>query len=91
MAMMTLEVVRTEGETVTVKVTPKVIVAAERHFKKGMGELFSEGNVTYEALAWCAWQAMLQAGYEVKTFDPWLDGIESINSTDEGKTPLGDR
>lgn len=91
MSMMQLEVVPVDGDTVTVKVTPKVIVAAERHFKKGMGELFAEKNVTYEALAWCAWQAMMQAGHEVKTFDPWLDGIESINSVDEDKAPLAGR
>jgi len=91
MTMMQLEIVPIEGDSVVVKVTPKVIVAAERHFKKGMGELFSEKNVTYEALAWCAWQSMLQAGHEVTLFDAWLDGIESIESVSEDKVPLGGR
>ena len=91
MSLMRLKVVPMMGDEVVVPVTPKVIVAAERHFKKGMGELFAENNVTYEALAWCAWQAMMASGHEVKTFDLWLDGIEEISSEDERDLPLSDR
>jgi len=88
MALMTLKVVPSEGDAVTVPVTPKVIVACERHFKKGMGQLFDAENVTYEALAWAAHQAMLQSGYEVKTFDAWLDGIDEITTEDTPTVPL---
>jgi hypothetical protein len=88
MALMTLKVVPTEGDAVAVPVTPKVIVACERHFKKGMGQLFEASNVTYEALAWAAHQAMLQSGYEVKTFDAWLDGIDEITTEDTPEVPL---
>lgn len=91
MALMRLKVVPTSGDTIVVPVTPKVIVAAERHFKKGMGELFSENNVTYEALAWCAWQAMMAAGHEVKTFDFWLADIDEITSEEERDLPLSGR
>lgn len=88
MALMTLKVVPSEGDPITVPITPKVIVACERHFKKGMGQLFEAQSVTYEALAWAAHQAMLQSGYEVKTFDAWLDGIDEITSEDTPAVPL---
>lgn len=88
MSMMKLRVTPLEGDPVTVPVTPKVIVAAERHFKKGMGQLFSSDNVTFEALAWAAWQAMLYSGHEVKTFDLWLDNVASIDSEEDDSVPL---
>jgi len=81
---MELTVEPIDGDPIKVRITPKVIVAAERHFKKGMGELFAENNVTYEALAWCAWQGLMIQGAEVNaSFDRWLDGIDSIASDDE--------
>ncbi len=86
MALMRMKVTMADAEPVSVKVTPKVIVAAERHFKKGMGELFA--NASYEALAWVAWQAMQANGHVVKTFDLWLDGVDEITAEDSG--PLVD-
>ena len=88
MALMTLKVVPAKGDPVTVPVTPKVIVACERHFKKGMGELFSATGASYEAMAFAAHQAMLQAGHEVKTFDAWLDGIDEITTEEDPPVPL---
>jgi len=88
MSMMKLRVTPTEGDPVSVPVTPKVIVAAERHFGKGMGQLFSSEGVTFEALAWSAWQAMLVAGHQVKTFDLWLDGVASIDAEEQDAAPL---
>lgn len=86
MALMSMKVTMTGAEPVSVKVTPKVIVAAERHFKKAMGELFA--NASYEALAWVAWQAMQANGHVVKTFDLWLDQVDEI--TAEDAAPLAD-
>jgi hypothetical protein len=88
MSVMKLRVTPLEGDPVSVPVTPKVIVAAERHFKKGMGQLFSGENVTFEALAWAAWQAMLFGGHQVKTFDLWLDGVASIDSEEDETVPF---
>lgn len=88
MALMTLKVVPAGGDAVSVPVTPKVIVACERHFKKGMGDLFGAESASYEALAFAAHQAMLQSGYEVKTFDAWLDGIDEISTEDTQTVPL---
>ena len=84
MALMKLKVTPIDGDAIDVSVTPKVIVAAERHFKRGMGELFSKDNSTYEALAFCAWQAMMASGHDTHaSFDRWLDGIEEISADDE--------
>lgn len=88
MALMTLKVVPAQGDPVAVPVTPKVIVACERHFKKGMGELFAAESASYEAMAYAAHQAMLQSGHEVKTFDAWLDGIDEITTEDTPTVPL---
>jgi hypothetical protein len=88
MALMTLKVIPAQGDAVAVPVTPKVIVACERHFKKGMGELFAAGSASYEAMAYAAHQAMLQSGHEVKTFDAWLDGIDEITTEDTPTVPL---
>jgi len=88
MALMKLTIVPTNGEPVTVPVTPKVIVACERHFKKGMAELFSAESASFEAMAYAAWQGMLQAGHDVELFDPWLDGIEEITTEETETVPL---
>jgi|LakMenEpi03Aug12_release.lakeMendotaPanAssembly.Ray.scaffolds.fasta_scaffold662219_3 hypothetical protein len=88
MAVMTLKVVPIEGDAVSVPITPKVIVACERHFKKGMTQLFSAESASYEALAFAAHQAMMQSGHEVKTFDLWLNGIEEISTEETPASPL---
>jgi len=88
MALMTLKVVPTKGDPVTVRVTPKVIVACERHFKKGMGELFATGSAQYEAMAYAAHQAMLQSGHDVQLFDAWLDSIDDIAAEETPTVPL---
>jgi hypothetical protein len=89
MSMMNMRVVPAEGDPITVAVTPKVIVAAERHFKTTMAKLFSPDNVSFEAMSWIAWQAMQASGHVVKTFDLWLDGIDGIESVDESAAPFG--
>lgn len=87
MALMNLKVTPTEGAPISVKVTPKVMVAAERHFQAGFTQLFDQKSVKYETLAWVAHQALMYSGYEVKTFELWLDGIDDI-TTEESAVPL---
>lgn len=87
MALMNLKVTPTEGAPITVKVTPKVMVSAERHFQAGFTQLFDQKSVKYETLAWVAHQALMYSGYEVKTFELWLDGIDDI-STEDSAVPL---
>jgi hypothetical protein len=89
--MMNLAVRLTGNEPVTVKVTPKVVVAAERQFKQPMAQLFSADSMSYEVMAWVAWKAMHTAGHVVKTFDLWLDDLETVEFTAvENDGPLGD-
>lgn len=89
MAMMQLEITTTSGDQIKVDVTPKVIVEAERHFKMGMSKLFGTES-SMEHMTWLAWKAMLVGGYEVKTYELWLDGIASVGSpsTEEAAAPL---
>ena len=90
MALMSLAVVRGDGERVVVPVTPKVVVATERQFKKSMTALFGEDS-SMEVLAWCAWKACHFSGQVVKPFDEWLDDIDAIEPTEEGRAPFETR
>jgi hypothetical protein len=91
MALMTLKITPVTGDVIVVPVVPKVIVAAERHFKTTMAKLFSQESMSYEAMMWLGWQAMQASGHIVKPFDDWLDGIEAIDMAgDRGESaPLG--
>ena len=87
--MMDLAVTMTGSEPVTVKISPKVVVAAERQFKSPMAKLFAAENVSYEVMAWLGWKGMHTAGHVVKTFDVWLDDVEAVEFvTEESGTPL---
>jgi hypothetical protein len=89
--MMNLAVRLTGKEPVTVKISPKVVIAAERQFKLPMTQLFSSDSMSYESMAWVAWKGMHVAGHVVKTFDLWLDDLESVEFvTVESDAPLGD-
>jgi hypothetical protein len=88
--MMDLAVTMTGSEPVTVKITPKVIVAAERQFKLPMAQLFNAENMSFESMTWLAWKGMHTAGHVVKTFDLWLDDLEAVEfATPESVAPLG--
>jgi hypothetical protein len=88
--MMDLAVTMTGSEPVTVKITPKVVVAAERQFKLPMAQLFNAENMSFEAMTWLAWKGMHVAGHVVKTFDLWLDELEAVEfATPESVAPLG--
>lgn len=87
--MMTLTVTMTGSEPVTVKVTPKVQVAAERHFSKSISKLFAEDGVSMEAVYWVAWKGMHAGGHVVKTFDLWLDELDAVEFVpEETSNPL---
>jgi hypothetical protein len=88
--MMNLTVAMTGSEPVTVKITPKVVVSAERQFKLPMAQLFSAESMSYEVMAWVAWKGMHVAGHVVKTFDLWLDDLQAVEfSAVESDVPLG--
>ena len=78
--------VRRSGETVTVKVTPAVIVAFERHWKTGVGQAFNE-NMKMEHLMWLGWEAERRSGTAVKPFDEWIDQLDAIPELDVDGVP----
>jgi hypothetical protein len=86
-ALMRLRVVSESGEPYEVNISPKVIVAAERHFQKPMSQLFGD-SASFEALCWTAWKGTHASGRVVKPFDEWLDGIESIEAGETESLPL---
>jgi len=88
MAQMKLTVVPVDGAPFTVGMRPKVIVECERHFKRPFAQLFTSESLSYEVLSWAAWKASMAAGYEVKTFDLWLDDVEDITAAEDEALPL---
>lgn len=66
-----------EGSEITYKLTPRVIVAFEQQYGKGMPKLLGEEQ-KIEHVYWLAWKCMQSNGVIVKPFGPeFLDTIES--------------
>ena len=66
-----------EGSETTYKLTPRVIVAFEQQYGKGMPKLLGEEQ-KIEHVYWLAWKCMQSNGVIVKPFGPeFLDTIES--------------
>lgn len=65
------------GDETTYKLTPRVIVAFEQQYGKGMPKLLGEEQ-KIEHVYWLAWKCMQSNGVIVKPFGPeFLDTIES--------------
>lgn len=73
-----VRVVKTDGSIATHDISPRVIVAFERHFKIGMSQAFSKEQ-KYEHAFWLAWEAEKQSGAVVKPFDGWLESIQGVD------------
>jgi hypothetical protein len=66
-----------EGNETTYKLTPRVIVAFEQQYGKGMPKLLGEEQKV-EHVYWLAWKCMQSNGVIVKPFGPeFLDTIVS--------------
>jgi hypothetical protein len=66
-----------DGNEVTYKLTPRVIVAFEQQYGKGMPKLLGEEQ-KIEHVYWLAWKCMQSNGVVVKPFGPeFLDTIET--------------
>jgi hypothetical protein len=64
-----------DGNEVTYKLTPRVIVAFEQQYGKGMPKLLAEEQ-KIEHVYWLAWKCMQSNGVVVKPFGPeFLDTI----------------
>jgi hypothetical protein len=72
-----VKVAKTDGTTNTYPVTPRVIVAFERHFKTGLANAFATEQ-KLEHVYWIAWEAERAAGNLVKLFDEYLDTISHV-------------
>jgi hypothetical protein len=67
----------TDGNEVSYKLTPRIIVAFEQNFGAGMPKLLGEQQ-KIEHIYWLGWKAMQVNGVVVKVFGPeFLDTIVS--------------
>lgn len=74
-----IEVTKTDGRTYDYPVTPRTIVAFERHFKIGLSAAFSdEKELRMEYAYWIAWDAERVTGNVVAVFDKWLEEVVSV-------------
>lgn len=74
---LSIKVKTTEGTEASYKLTPRVIVAFEQQFGKGLPRLLGEEQ-RIEHIYWLAWKSMQTNGIIVKPFGPeFLDTIVS--------------
>ena len=72
-----IKVKTTDGNETSYKLTPRVIVAFEQQYGKGMPKLLGEEQKV-EHVDWLAWKCMQSNGVIVKPFGPeFLDTIVS--------------
>jgi hypothetical protein len=72
-----IKVKTTEGVEASYKLTPRIIVAFEQNFGKGMPHLLGQEQ-RVEHIYWLAWKAMQVNGVVVKLFGPeFLDTLVS--------------
>jgi hypothetical protein len=72
-----VKVKTTDGIEASYKLTPRIIVAFEQQFGKGMPKLLGDEQ-RIEHIYWIAWKAMQINGIVVKVFGPeFLDTIVS--------------
>jgi hypothetical protein len=73
-----ITVTKTDGVTAEYTITPRTVVAFERHFKVGLAAAFTNDQ-KMEHLYWLAWDAERIAGNVVPLFDKWLESIASVD------------
>jgi hypothetical protein len=74
---LSVKVKTTDGNEVSYKLTPRIIVGFEQNFGAGMPKLLGEQQ-KIEHIYWLAWKAMQVNGVVVKVFGPeFLDSIVS--------------
>lgn len=74
---LSIKVKPVNGEQVSYKLTPRIIVAFEQQFGKGMPKLLAEEQ-KIEHVFWLAWKAQQVNGVIVKPWGPeFLDTLES--------------
>ncbi len=78
-----------DGTKKEAPIVPRVTVMTERHFDKGMGELFDLENVRAEYGYYVTWAALYVAKLEdEKEYETWLDKIKDAGiGLDEDDEP----
>jgi hypothetical protein len=72
-----IKIKTTDGVEVSYKLTPRIIVAFEQQFGKGMPHLLGQEQ-RVEHIYWLAWKALQVNGHVVKLFTPeFLDTLVS--------------
>jgi hypothetical protein len=74
-----IKVVLTEGDVEKIfPLRPRIIVAFEQKYNKGLAKLLSEDQ-KLEHIYWLGWEALKSNGHIVKPFGPeFLDSIKSV-------------
>lgn len=73
---LSVKVKMNDGSENNYKLSPRVIVAFEQNFGKGLPKLIGEEQ-RIEHIYWLAWKSMQVAGVVVKPWPDFLDGIAS--------------
>lgn len=79
--MLKLKLVKVDGTVQVLRISPRVIVAFERHFKAGYGRALEERRM--EHFLWLAWEAERVAGLTPTPFDEWLPSVDSVEAVDD--------
>lgn len=74
--------VDTANGSVSALVTPRVAIAFERQFKRGIIPAITEDR-RMEHLYWLMWEALRTAGGGVPPFDKWLEQVTGYVTVDE--------
>lgn len=73
-----LQITKTDGATAEYTITPRTIVAFERHFKVGLAAAF-QNEQKMEHLYWLGWDAERLAGNTVPVFETWLESVSAVD------------
>lgn len=86
-ALIDLKVTKMDGTSAEYAVLPVVVMAAERHFKTGIGTLMEDLHIEY--LLFLAWKQEHFTGGVVQPFDEWCNTVANIRIiNDEEPAPL---
>lgn len=83
-------VVKLDGSAETYPITPKSMVAFERHFACGIGVMSNPSTVRMEHIYWLGWDAEKTNGKVIKPFDDWIDTISEVLVEEVKSSPLDD-
>jgi hypothetical protein len=75
---MRLQIVTKDGVDKIYQITPRIEVAFEREWKGGFHKIFRTEEKT-EHVYWLSWKCIHSNGDTTKSFDDFLDSIESVD------------